>query len=262
MSEMKKKNQPAPVTRWDLFKVFLASFFIQSVWNFRSLISIGFSVCLVPVLNKLYSGNEEKRGFLVRHLHFFNAHPYFASYALGVSIRLEEMAAKGEIQNLEALEKIKDLLIGPLGAIGDRLFWATIKPACLIFGMFSTFVSPTIELKIFSLIITFLLFNIPHLYFRYHGIIEGYKYGLEIYKHIGQKQFENLRKFYLNFLILSIFVFVVAFFKEHFVERPLFILVFLLAAVYATIFNNLVKNFYYTCIATLSFCVVIGILFF
>ncbi len=249
------------ITRWDFFKVFFASFFVQAAWNFRSLISIGFSTCLFPILNKLYPQNEDKQKFFKRHLRFFNAHPYFASYALGVSIKLEEMVARGESPNPEVLSKIKDLLISPLGAVGDRLFWATIKPTSLIFGMVGVFLAPSIPLKFTALVLTFLLYNIPHLYFRYNGIIEGYKYGIDIYKYLGQHRFEKLRKIYLNLLlILILFLIIVYVFSIYNVQKEL-VLIFFFSTLYAFIFNKLINNFYLVCLASFTFFMLVGILF-
>jgi PTS system mannose-specific IID component len=262
LSENHQKTENSSISRWDFFKVFFASFFLQAVWNFRSLISIGFSVCLFPILDKLDFTTEKKKQFLQRHLEFFNAHPYFASYALGVSIKLEEMAINGQISNPEVLGKLKSLLSGPLGAIGDRLFWATIKPACLIFGMLGIFLFPTIKLKLLILLITSLLYNIPHLYFRYHGIVEGYRYGTEVYNYIRQDRFEKLRKMYLFFLVFSIFAFIFAYFSRFVLKDYSFIFVFLFTTIYAYIFTKLVNNFYLVCFSTISFIIFVGILFF
>jgi len=54
------------------------------------------------------------------------------------------MKVSGEAQTPETIDRLKDLLISPLGAIGDRLFWATIKPASLITGMVGILLAPTI----------------------------------------------------------------------------------------------------------------------
>ena len=119
----------------DIFRVFLRSFFVQSVWNYRSLISAGFGICLFPIVKRLYKDQASQKAFLDRHLKFFNAHPYMVSYALGVSIHLEEAFASGDESAGKKLDRIKELLTGILGAVGDKLFWSTIKPFSLIMGM-------------------------------------------------------------------------------------------------------------------------------
>ena len=250
------------ISRWDLLKVFFLSFFMQSVWNFRSLISVGFSICLFPVLHKVCPTIEAKRDFFRRHLKFFNAHPYFASYALGVSIRLEELAAEGETEATHILDQIKDLLISPLGAVGDRLFWATIKPASLIFGMAAVLVTPGIPGKVTVLIITFLIYNIPHFYYRFQGIWEGYKYGLEVYKHVSQERFEKIRRVYSLLLLFSITALLVFYSVIVFTMKPALVLVFWAAILYTLFLNLITKNFYLITLGAFIFFVTVGLLFF
>ncbi len=262
MKKPPESTQTKTITNWDLFKVFVASFFMQAVWNFRSLISIGFSVCLIPVLGKLCSSPEAKKEFLHRHLRFFNAHPYFASFALGVSIRMEEMRANGEPHMPETLDRLKDLLISPLGAVGDRLFWATIKPASLILGMLGILVAPGVLTKVLVLIFTFLLYNIPHFYFRYRGLLEGYRHPMDIYKYVGQQRFDKLRKAYLNIFFFSIIGVIVAYSHHIFHLHPGLIAVFLISALYSLFFNRIVKSFYWVSLATFVFFLAVGILFF
>ena len=244
MNKTEPVDKNPRITRWDLFKVFIASFFMQAVWNFRSLISIGFSFCFLPIIGKLCDTPEAKRAFFQRHLKFFNAHPYFASFALGVSIRLEEMRASGQSQIPETLDRLKDLLISPLGAVGDRLFWATIKPAALVLGTVGIFIAPGVYFKILVLIGCFLLYNIPHFYYRYQGIIEGYNHPLDIHQFISQQRFEQLRKAFVYILIVSL-VALVSFYGYYLLQTGLnYFLFFILATITTIVFNRFSNNFY------------------
>jgi PTS system mannose-specific IID component len=258
MDNTKRKK----ITRFDLFKVFTASFFMQAVWNFRSLLSIGFSLSFFPVLDKLCSTPQAKREFFQRHLKFFNAHPYFASFALGISIRLEESRALGDQDQSETIDRLKDLLIGPLGALGDRLFWATIKPASLILGMIGIYLSPTIPFKILSLVFTFLLYNIPHFYYRYRGIIEGYEHPLDIYKFVSQNRFEGIRKFFVILFTMSLAIFVLVYSESMLDLDFRLIFVFLGSAVLAFILEKFWKNFYLVTLVLFVIFIVTGILLF
>jgi mannose/fructose/N-acetylgalactosamine-specific phosphotransferase system component IID len=249
------------ITRFDLFKVFIASFFMQAVWNFRSLISIGFSICFLPVIGKLCDSPEEKRKFLQRHLKFFNAHPYLASYALGVSIRLEEMKTAGDQHIPETIDRLKDLLISPLGAVGDRLFWVTIKPAALLMGMLGTFLLPGTTLKLSSLVFAFLLYNIPHLYYRYQGILEGYQHPLDIYRFIGQQRFEKLRGIFFSLLVLSLLSLLGAYGYFLIKNASVLLIFFILSALYALFFFRISHNFYLVSLGTFLFFLTAAILF-
>jgi mannose/fructose/N-acetylgalactosamine-specific phosphotransferase system component IID len=55
------------------------------------MLSIGFCFALVPVANKLFKDRQKRIEFYNRHLNFFNAHPYFSSFALGAISRVEEV---------------------------------------------------------------------------------------------------------------------------------------------------------------------------
>jgi mannose/fructose/N-acetylgalactosamine-specific phosphotransferase system component IID len=249
------------ITRWDLFKVFLASFFMQAVWNFRSLISIGFAICFFPVIGKLCDSPEAKKEFFQRHLKFFNAHPYFASFALGIFIRLEELRAEGETHIPETIDRLRDLLISPLGAVGDRLFWATIKPASLILGMVGILIAPTIATRLIALAVCFLIYNIPHLYYRYEGIIEGYMHPYDIYNFISQQRFEVLRKVFVNILWISILLLIV-FFGYHLLQlQHILVAFFVASAIYTVILMKISNNFYLVTLGSFIFFLVAAILF-
>ncbi len=249
------------ITKWDLFKVFLASFFMQAVWNFRSLISIGFSICFFPVIGKLCDTPEAKREFFSRHLKFFNAHPYFASFALGVSIRLEEMRNEGQTQIPETIDRLKEMLVSPLGAVGDRLFWMTIKPASLLLGMVGVLIAPTVPTRLVALTAVFLIYNIPHFYYRYEGIIEGYNHPFDIYNFIGQQRFELLRRMFVYLLAVSLIALILLFGHHLFhLQLPL-ILFFVAALLYTLFFMKVSNNFYLVTLGSFFFFLFAGILF-
>lgn len=182
--------------RIKFFTIFIRSFFIQAVWNFKSLLSIGWTFSLLPVAKELYTDADRYHNFVARHLSFFNAHPYIASYALGAIARLEVEAADSDDNKYEQIEKFKNAMIGPLGAIGDQLFWAIIKPASIIVGFLGMLVMPEIYQKLIFLFIFLILYNIPHIYFRYLGIVRGYNDGLSIYRKLRIENFSGWLKVY------------------------------------------------------------------
>jgi len=155
MLEKNQQQKVPKIRRIDIFRVFLRSFFVQSVWNYRSLISAGFGICLIPIVNRLYEDPKAKKAFLNRHLKFFNAHPYMASYALGVSIKLEEDFAAGDAEASQKLERLKKMLVSILGAVGDKLFWSVIKPFSLMVGVLLLYTFQSIPLKIAALFAMF-----------------------------------------------------------------------------------------------------------
>ncbi|HDS74640.1 MAG TPA: hypothetical protein ENN56_03775, partial [Firmicutes bacterium] len=63
------------------------------------------------------------------HLSFFNSNPFVATLGLGALTRIEADArtAGGSPSN-EMIERFSVRLSTPLGAVGDELFWAAIRP--------------------------------------------------------------------------------------------------------------------------------------
>lgn len=180
----------------DFVSVFFRTFFLQAVWNFKSLVSVGVSFALVPVAKRLSSNRAECAAILKRHLYFFNAHPYFASFALGALARLEEERANGHIQDSAQIEKFRNALIGPLGAVGDLYFWATIKPAAILAGVAGVLIAPTPELKLAAIFTMLVLYNIPHFHIRVMGLWKGYKNGYNIYKCLKIEEFAKVKSIY------------------------------------------------------------------
>ena len=96
------------------------------------------------------------------------------SYALGATIRLEEEIEKGN-SSIEQLVKFKEALIGPLGALGDQIFWVNVKPATFTLGVLGFFFIENINLRLTFLCLLAILYNVPHLYIRIVGIVRGTK---------------------------------------------------------------------------------------
>ena len=250
-----------PIRKWDIFRVFLRSFFLQSVWNYRTLISVGFGVCLIPILKRLYNDPQSQKAFLSRHLKFFNAHPYMASYALGVSIHLEEAFARGKADACDQLERMKELLITILGAIGDTLFWSTIKPASLIVGTFALAISTTTPQRLGALAITFFMYNIPHIHLRFKGIWEGYRYGLNVYKYIDKNRFKKLQNGYFFTGLIAFLLFFAFLIRTLIQENPYYLLMLALSiATYVSAFR-FTKKFYLSIYLTLLVGIFSGIIY-
>ncbi|MBW1784714.1 MAG: PTS system mannose/fructose/sorbose family transporter subunit IID, partial [Deltaproteobacteria bacterium] len=139
------------------WKVFLRSMMIQAGWNFERMQNIGFAFALYPALKKIWTTPQTFKQALERHMAPFNTQPYMSSFVLGMAWRLEEwIAAKAASQQLsgaalpsvsgegppgpdksgESAEErrmcaVKKTASSALAAIGDTLFWGTLKPATL-----------------------------------------------------------------------------------------------------------------------------------
>ncbi len=203
-----KTQQQRLIRNIDLFSVLLRSFFIQTVWNFKSLLAVGLCFALIPIGKRVCKNKQEMKAFLNRHLSFFNAHPYFSAYALGAIARLEEAYAMQELDEVEKINRFKNAIIGPLGAVGDQFFWATVKPTSLIIGITGIAVFEDVRLKLASIAIMLIVYNVPHLYIRAKGLWQGYQEGFEIYKTLRMEHFRRLKSFYalIGSIALGVFI--------------------------------------------------------
>ena len=126
------------ITRWVLLRILWRSFFFQSACNYERMQNVGFCFCILPALQVLYRDDDLKRA-MQRHLAFFNSHPYMADALLGATVRLEEDLAAGRTTE-ERILSFKATMMGPMAAIGDSFFWASLKPfaaTLAVAGIFS-----------------------------------------------------------------------------------------------------------------------------
>jgi PTS system mannose-specific IID component len=110
-----------------LMRVFLRSLFLQASWNPRGMQNVGFADAIAPALAELYPDPADRARAAVRHLEFFNCHPYLAAAILGGAVRLEERVASGEADP-QTVSSFKSTLGPPFAALGDGFFWLALRP--------------------------------------------------------------------------------------------------------------------------------------
>jgi len=174
------------ITKKVLNKIILRSFYIQGSWNYQRMLNLGFCYCILPVLDVLKLDKKERIAFLQRHLEFFNAHPYFASFALGATARLEEQYYREKWPSPRPIVVFKDRLCGPLGALGDRLFWGTIRPLVALLAVLIS-----VLWGYWGPIFLFVFYNVAHFYFRYFGVMRGYEMGFDIVRELSKRRYES-----------------------------------------------------------------------
>jgi PTS system mannose-specific IID component len=163
-----------------LFRVAARSFLIQSVWNFERMQNVGWCWAIMPVLKRIYIQREERIKAARRHLDFFNTHPFLASYILGYAIKVEEKAARGGHSAME-VSSIRMGMMGPLAALGDHFFWASLRPLAALLGITLILLTEESRMSCFLGVAVFLTtFNLPHLMVRVFGVIQGYLAGREV----------------------------------------------------------------------------------
>jgi PTS system mannose-specific IID component len=88
------------------------------------MLGIGMGYAAEPLLDELRTREPGRHtAAVVRSAEFFNCNPNLAGLALGALARAERDGVPGE-----QVSRLRTALCGPLGAIGDRLFWAGVVP--------------------------------------------------------------------------------------------------------------------------------------
>ncbi len=170
---MRSPSYPAAIGHFVLLRVLWRSFFFQAANNYERMQNVGFAYCMLPALRKLYTG-EHLNAAVERHLTLFNSHPYLSAALLGASIRLEEDVAAGRLDSSQVVS-FKQCMMGPMAAIGDSFFWASLRPfvaACAILGLLSGMVWAPVGFLVF--------YNALHLAVRIYGLWNGYSSGQEV----------------------------------------------------------------------------------
>jgi PTS system mannose-specific IID component len=177
-----------PADRPPLLRYMFRLFFLQALWNYRNLQGTGFLFALIPQIKKHVgeSGREP-----IRYHGFFNAHPYLASLAVGATLRREADGSPDQ----QSIQDFHNRLAGPLGLMGDTLFWGGWKPTCALLGVLISFIllgdslAPLIAAAAFLLV-----YNYRHLWIRWWGLKTGYHLGDGVLRALDNRPFPRLQK--------------------------------------------------------------------
>lgn len=161
-----------PMRTW--CSMFVRMLAIQGAWNYETLMGNGIGFCVEPALRHLSGGvhSAEFKAALARESHYFNAHPYLASIAVGALARAEL-----DREPPERIERFRTALAGPLGSVGDRLIWAGWLPFCSLasLAIFGLGASTTAVVAFFVV-----AYNLGHFALRIWGLRTGWKHGLRV----------------------------------------------------------------------------------
>jgi PTS system mannose-specific IID component len=170
----------AAVPAATLRRVFWRCLFLQAAWNRRGMQNLGFAYAIDPALRRLYPDPRARTEALRRHLGTFNCHPYTAAAIVGGAIHHEERVASGE-EPPGAPLAYKQVLQGPLAAVGDGFFWAGLRP---FFGALAAV--GTLVAGWPALVVAILAYNVLHLWIRLGLFRAGYRCGDEIVERLSR----------------------------------------------------------------------------
>ncbi|HTC19781.1 MAG TPA: PTS system mannose/fructose/sorbose family transporter subunit IID, partial [bacterium] len=107
-------------------------------------------------------------------------------FVLGAIIRMEEekqqLPKNKQKQKEDEISALKVGMMGPIAAMGDNLFWATVRPYCGLIAV-TLVLSHAFQIKgqYWIIPLLFLLvFNITHVGIRLMGFLQGYRQGDQV----------------------------------------------------------------------------------
>jgi mannose/fructose/N-acetylgalactosamine-specific phosphotransferase system component IID len=160
------------LTALDLGRVALRSSLLQATWNYERQQGLGWAWSLEPALARLYADPVIRRERLAEHTAYFNTQPTLASVALGAVAGLEELRAQESSLDGDGVARVKAVLGSALAAIGDRLFWFTLRPLAACLGLVLALSGSWM-----GALVMWLSYNALHLVIRWRGVDWGYRRG-------------------------------------------------------------------------------------
>lgn len=151
----------------DINKMAWRSMALQASFNYERMQAGGWLFGLTPALRKIHKLGTDTRRSMQLHMEFFNTHPFLVTFVMGVVLAMERNK-----EHLGTIRAVKVAMMGPLGGIGDALFWLTLLPICGALG-----VSLAMQGSILGPILFLILFNIVNFGLRFGLAHYGYNAG-------------------------------------------------------------------------------------
>ncbi|AQS53768.1 Mannose permease IID component [Jeotgalibaca dankookensis] len=106
-----------------LNKMVWRSLFLQASFNYERMQAGGWLYGILPGLEKIHTNDEDLSASMSHNLEFFNTHPFLVTFVMGIVLSLEQNKA-----DIPTIRAVRVAAMGPLGGIGDALFWFTLVP--------------------------------------------------------------------------------------------------------------------------------------
>lgn len=106
-----------------LNKMVWRSMNLQASFNYERMQAAGWLWGILPGLEKIHTNKEDLSASMAHNLEFFNTHPFLVTFVMGIVLSLEQQKA-----DINTIRSVRVAAMGPLGGIGDALFWFTLVP--------------------------------------------------------------------------------------------------------------------------------------
>ena len=184
---------PAPkLDNKTLNKMVWLSCFLQASFNYERMQACGWLWGILPGLQKIHTNKEDLKASMAHNLDFLNTHPFLVTFVMGIVLSLEQNKA-----DTKTIRSVRISAAGPLGGIGDALFWLTLVP--ITAGLTANM---AMEGQIIGAILFLLIFNIVQFIIRFGLMYWSYGLGTKAVTLLTA----NAKEFTRAASILGIFV--------------------------------------------------------
>jgi PTS system mannose-specific IID component len=156
---------------------------LQASYTYERMQGIGIAVAEEPLLESLAATPARARAARARSAQYFNAHPFLAGAAVGALAKAELDDEPGE-----RILRLRTALSGPLGALGDQLFWAGIVPAVMAFALIAVALGAGVGV----LALAVLAYNVLRVMVTWWGLRVGLRHGVQVAHAIGQSRLPTM----------------------------------------------------------------------
>ena len=168
------------------------SLFLQGSFNYERMQAAGWLYGIIPGLKKIHTEKEDLSLSMQHNLEFFNTHPFLVTFVMGIVLSLEQ--EKADVATIRA---VRVAAMGPLGGIGDAIFWFTLVPIAA--GISANM---ALDGSIAGPIVFLLMFNVVQFGVRYWLMHWSYNLGTKAIEAITR----NAKEFTRAASILGILV--------------------------------------------------------
>ena len=185
MSENAVMTSEKKLTKQELVRTFILwETMTECCLSYERLMSLGFCHSMVPVINRLYGDDKEKRiEALRRHMLFFNTENNWGAFIPGLVCSMEEDLANGGNVDEDMIKTVKVGLMGPLAGIGDTITQGLVKTVSLAIA-----VDMTLKGSPLGPIVFILLYGAYLLAMGIFTFKQGYKVGRSVLSKITDKK--------------------------------------------------------------------------
>ena len=183
----------AALDKKTLNKMVWRSLNLQGSFNYERMQANGWLYGILPGLLAIHGEDTDDLKMSMSHnLEFFNTHPFLVTFVMGIVLSLEQQKA-----DINTIRAVRVAAMGPLGGIGDAIFWFTLVPIAAGIGS-----NMAIQGSIAGPIVFLLLFNIVQFAVRFFLMHWSYKLGTSAIEALTS----NAKEFTRAASLLGVFV--------------------------------------------------------